>query len=305
MMITGDYHHTAIAVAKDVGMIQADHYIIVIDAADQPQPVSEQSAKRISFSASPLSYLSLPAETNAAPSSRSACQHTTALLTQSAGTSPSVLSAAVSAVDAHSDSVLQAESQLPAALSLVHDPHAPSRPADTAGLSHPQQPSTLSQLPHQSSLHGQLRVVIGTTAEDVGLTHALQTMACGHAQCAVTGAAFEHLLQTSDLSVLETVMRNVVVLARMKPHQKGQVMDLLSVRGLHQMHEGRPRHIQASLPSSVSTHVTSQSQRFLGPNTPPPVPPAPAPSHPIHGLASSLLVPQCMLTQNILSCQSS
>ena len=32
MMVTGDYHHTAIAVARDVGMLQPDSPIIVIDA---------------------------------------------------------------------------------------------------------------------------------------------------------------------------------------------------------------------------------------------------------------------------------
>ena len=38
MIITGDYHHTAIAVAKNVGMLQAGREIVVIDAVQQCQP---------------------------------------------------------------------------------------------------------------------------------------------------------------------------------------------------------------------------------------------------------------------------
>ena len=71
----------------------------------------------------------------------------------------------------------------------------------------------------------------------------LTALAEGRMQCAVTGDAFEHLLQHHDLSVLETVMRNGVIFSRMRPHQKGQVMDLLSIRGIHQQFNGRPRHI--------------------------------------------------------------
>jgi len=37
----------------------------------------------------------------------------------------------------------------------------------------------------------------------------------------VTGEAFELLLQLPDHSVLEAVMQNVVLFARMMPHQKG------------------------------------------------------------------------------------
>ena len=63
-------------------------------------------------------------------------------------------------------------------------------------------------------------------------------------QCAVTGEAFEMLLQLKEASLLETVMRNAVIFSRMQPHQKGQVMDLLGGRGIHQPNQGNPRHIQ-------------------------------------------------------------
>lgn len=68
----------------------------------------------------------------------------------------------------------------------------------------------------------------------------------GQAQCCVTGPAFEHMLQHEDLSVLETIMLNVVVFARMRSHQKGQVMDLLGARGLHQVFNGQQRLIPVS-----------------------------------------------------------
>ena len=81
---------------------------------------------------------------------------------------------------------------------------------------------------------------------------ALTALAEGHLQCTVTGDAFDHMLQLGDTSLLESVMRNAVVFARMKPHQKGQVVDLLSATGIHQLFDGQPRHIQVSLPFAES-----------------------------------------------------
>ena len=83
--------------------------------------------------------------------------------------------------------------------------------------------------------------------EDLEASQALTALAEGQMQCAVTGDAFEHLLQHHDLSVLETVMRNVVVFSRMQPHQKGQVMDLLGIRGMHELFNGRTRFIPVSI----------------------------------------------------------
>ena len=73
---------------------------------------------------------------------------------------------------------------------------------------------------------------------------ALTALAEGQMQCAVTGDAFQLLLQLPDESALQAVMRNVVVFARMKPHQKAQVMNLLNARGLYQLQQGMLRHIQ-------------------------------------------------------------
>ena len=68
----------------------------------------------------------------------------------------------------------------------------------------------------------------------------------GDAQCCVTGAAFEHMLQLGDQSLLEIVMHNVVVFSRMKSEQKGQVMDLLGSKGLQHVHGGQQQHIAVS-----------------------------------------------------------
>ena len=78
----------------------------------------------------------------------------------------------------------------------------------------------------------------------MGAPETLAALAEGHMQCAVTGAAFEVLLQHGDMSVLEAVMRSAVVFSRMQPHQKGQVVDLLGTRGIHQLCGGEARHIQ-------------------------------------------------------------
>ena len=68
----------------------------------------------------------------------------------------------------------------------------------------------------------------------------------GDAQCCVTGVAFEHMLQLGDQSLLETIMRNVVVFSRMKAHQKGEVMDLLGSKGLYRVINGQQHHIAVS-----------------------------------------------------------
>ena len=84
-----------------------------------------------------------------------------------------------------------------------------------------------------------LRFVTGDNGNEVNGMQALSALAEGHMQWAVTGDALQLLLQLPDVSVLNAVMRNVVVFARMKPFQKGQVMNLLNARGLHQMHGGQ------------------------------------------------------------------
>ena len=95
----------------------------------------------------------------------------------------------------------------------------------------------------ESGLRG-LTFTSGADRHHMEPGEAFTAMTEGRLQCAVTGAAFEQLLQLRDLSLLEAVMRNAVVFSRMQPHQKGQVVHLLGSRGIHQPFEGHPRHIQ-------------------------------------------------------------
>ncbi len=100
---------------------------------------------------------------------------------------------------------------------------------------------------------------MGEVGQEVEAKKAITTMVEGQQRCAVTGDAFELLLQLPDQSVLEAVMQNVVVFARMKPHQKGQVMSLLNTRGIYQMHAGKQRHIQVHTP----TWTTSVTHTYM------------------------------------------
>ena len=53
----------------------------------------------------------------------------------------------------------------------------------------------------------------------------------GH-QCIITGPVFEYMLQHAEPVFLETVLRNVAVCARMRSHQKAQLVQLLGTHGL-------------------------------------------------------------------------
>ncbi len=101
---------------------------------------------------------------------------------------------------------------------------------------------------HDFAIKG-LSFTSGTGKHHVMDPHeALTSLTEGTVQCAITGDAFEYLLQMRDVSLLEAVMRNAVTFSRMQPHQKGQVMDLLGTRGILQHFEGQPRHIQVGEP---------------------------------------------------------
>ena len=124
-----------------------------------------------------------------------------------------------------------------------HPQPAPGHPQEPQG--HPQSPSS-----HPQQLCQGLRVTLegkGEVYQGESALQALTSVAQGQAQCCVTGPAFNQLLQQADPSVLEIVMQNVVVFARMQSHQKGQVMELLGARGLHQIVGNQQQHIQVKL----------------------------------------------------------
>ena len=105
-----------------------------------------------------------------------------------------------------------------------------------------------------------LRFVSAQDNQDCQAATAVTALAEGQLQCAVTGDAFDHMLQLGDVSLLESVMRNAVVFARMKPHQKGQVMDLLGSTGIHQICDGQAQRVQVRL--SFKQPACLQSANF-------------------------------------------
>ena len=314
-MITGDYHHTALAVAKDVGMLKPQDSVVVIDVAAIPQQpldpsllltprtvskalsppaqarshvthhtTAAQQASGLGQSqgqvAQPAAAISVPAmkskrvkwdsalgtkkdlgdgDTLASQlSTQEMSERKSSPLQTAQDTVSPTVPAKLSAQVKHKCSPLQIPSDNSADPSSVLAP--PPQGAD-------QGPSMLtpSGRPPRLPLEGlafQPAAGVGT----LGASEALAALAEGQMQCAVTGDAFGHLLQHHDLSVLEAVLRSAVVFSRMQPHQKGQVMDLLGSRGIHQMFDGQPRHIQVCCPrlyiaNLVSAHVHTNAHQ--------------------------------------------
>ncbi|DBA88976.1 TPA: hypothetical protein ACH3X2_000200 [Trebouxia sp. C0005] len=281
MMITGDYHHTAIAVAKHVGMIKPQGQVVVIDTVAQ----AESAAVAPPSASSCLKHLdTIPAQqagdvaaqqhvTWQPPitrliSERVSCvqnpeaeegqeQHQLSAHDQSQGDDGQAESGAAVAPEPgklqpqqlSGQSLYPAESQVEVLLFSSCPPYA-SMPESIPTPSGNPRPGTLEGLrfrvgsrgnPRPRTLEGLRFSVGGGETRDSSV--ALCAMAEGQMQCAVTGNALERLLQLSDLSVLETVMRSAVVFSRMQPHQKGQVMDLLGMMGVHQIFKGQSRFI--------------------------------------------------------------
>ncbi len=310
-MITGDYHHTAISVAKGAGMIPpAGKLVIIQAAAEAAKPFTmtlvrgshdrgTQGSARVSKSTqhhiawAPEQKLlqhvqwQLPPQHLVSPPQQ---------LQQSVPEQPGDCSAALAIASSSVDPATQPVQQSAAAQERHHQPrhrkqHASIR-LSTQLLQHPttsvqqqgdnpcnslvqeqdQESHPGRHLPgqlQQGSLHmphdhlrdpldqpdarqdeptqnqhgsacpkdpcaGLLFTCQGYSPEQEPETahEALQSMAQGQAQCCVTGQAFDHMLQCQDpAAVLDTVMQNAAVFARMRSHQKGQVMELLSSRG--------------------------------------------------------------------------
>ena len=249
MMITGDYHQTAVAVAWGVGMVPAGGVVHVIDrqpttAAVSPpsSPVHISSAKSLFprgvEKSGVLSRLPSLAWSRLRPSKPMA----------------EAVAVELDPVDVSRDELL-ASPRGHVSVLTAHGPQptgraSPLRPALKITSSLDSESTYPGALYPQGSEHFRLqcdglRFILGNgdVRQDGEALRALTSIAEGQAQCAVTGAAFEHLLQQEDLSVLEAVLQNAVVFARMRPHQKAQVLSLLGGGGLHQVFQGRHRHI--------------------------------------------------------------
>ena len=207
-MITGDYHHTALAVAKQAGMLSAHREVIIVDTSRQSQLHTEKSS---------VSQRTV-AET----------EPSTSHLAEAPPVTPEI----------SRQTSLQLSTQLPedqnAAVARLLSAHS----SDLVSLR-----ARLVNLVRTDEQSAGLRFVSGDSNQEIEQSLALASLAQGRAQCAVTGAGFELLLQQSDLSTLEVIMQSSIVFARMQPHQKGQVMHLVTRRGLHQMTPNGSRYI--------------------------------------------------------------
>lgn len=243
MMITGDYHYTAIAVARDVGMVKPGGQVLIIET-------NGLSLLRSAMQ-SPLSAANTMAESKFTPHVSFA-----RLSSNRAGHWGSAHD-----VDADEQRISVAGAKQAGSQQLSNRYGLLARPATStyAPLSVPEQfaassdcspsPVSLRDLSistPEAPLEIPWEGLKFTTAahEALDTPRAIAALAEGQMQCAVTGDAFQYLLQQCDLSLLETVMRNAVVFSRMQPHQKGQVMDLLGMSGIHQLFDGQTRFVQ-------------------------------------------------------------
>ena len=208
LIISGDYHHTALAVARQAGMVQPQTEIVIIDTYKQAGVRTELSSL------------------NRAIEEPSTCVD---ILTASPE-----LSRETSLPDADRD-LARLASTLPSLSTRTSN--LVSLRARLVNLTRTSD--------EQATITG-LRFVLGENNQELEQSQAVTALAEGHAQCAVTGAAFELLLHQQDLSLLDVAMRNAIVFARMAPHQKGQVMDLITMRGIHQMTARGSRFIPVS-----------------------------------------------------------
>ena len=286
-MITGDYHHTAIAVARDVGMVKPQGMVIIIDTATSSQPILDPPLL------TPHDPLQPPLQTPHTPSTAlpsdvrpgfSSIQQLPSAV-QQAGDRHSYQSLDQQHVALTADPVIKTRhvswdhvledgkgvsqgkpAVLPQSSAAVRTSHVskllqiPAEATAKSGLAFSETPRPGPRLTTPESRRPPLEGLTFVTAGlgNLEASQALAALAAGQMQCAVTGDALESLLQQRDLSSLETVMRNAVVFSRMQPHQKGQVMDLLSTRGIHQLFDGQPRFIQV-LVQTVTVDLSNLS----------------------------------------------
>ena len=214
LMVTGDDRRTAVAVAREVGMLSEQGPVLVIDTTPSAgqQPTQQDPLRTSHHHADPALAPSIPSTPARPP-----------LRTKS---SPAFTPLRAQSSPAHT---------LGPAMELGR----------TAGLTRAKS-GTSFLAPLAASLQRELRFqagVEGGQGTEWGTVQAMTAMAEGQVQCAVTGDAFEQLLQQTDALLLSAVMRSAVVFASMKPHQKAQVVDLLNKRGLHRHSEHHPHYI--------------------------------------------------------------
>ena len=287
IMVTGDHHLTAMAVAQVTGMmnIKRPHILIAQpDAIFLPNVSSLDSSigpaytlgQRRTQSSTPVdlkAHAALVSQPQPSSSSRSKSlsQVELSALKGVSGVSfsskPLVTKAALQQI-IPPQAAHKTINQLPNS----HGDAQPQQPPHTDGV--PQslfrarstEPFTHSQLSAQTSVddlahlqqpasaepdlgHDELTFFIADEAKLVMLSRreAFAMIATGH-QCVITGSVFDYLLHEADPTLLETVLHNVAVCARMKAQQKAQLVNLLSEQGMT-VSSTRKFKVQQALPT--------------------------------------------------------
>lgn len=258
-MITGDYHHTGIAVARDVGMLKPDGKVVVIDTSPLV-PHMPTDAKP----SHPLAIKSVAASLSQGRFERSVSfplvRQKQSSVKSPGGSAANLNDSGHSVVQNLSPTGVLAAEMVPDSLFAQECPSGSAQllsgcaqfAAEEGRWVHcstrlGQGPIAITDPPPTSwpLLEG-LRFLT-MQHEPLEASKAIRALAEGQMLCAVTGDAFTYLLQQRDLSVLETVLRNVIVFSRMRPYQKGQVMDLMGMTGIYQLFQGQARFIPVRL----------------------------------------------------------
>ncbi|KAL0028992.1 hypothetical protein WJX77_010388 [Trebouxia sp. C0004] len=260
MMLTGDYHQTAIAAARGVGILPSGSQLVIIQAKSELQS-TEQPPSHVPSAFDGSHSLRLPEYPVVTTFNGFAKSDG-----QKAGCSQDYGSKVGGSMSGQHPSFTMLCGTTTADNAVSCDPVSPFSVAQEQPLLQKssqqhschqlssQEQSCQQVLSQQQSLHQQSyqrssceNLVFTLQSEDgeeeIDAQRATTSLAQGLLQCCVTGPAFEGMLLQADGPVVQAIMSSLVVCARMKGQQKGQVIDLLSQRGLHLTLQGEQCHL--------------------------------------------------------------
>ncbi|KAL3153008.1 hypothetical protein ABBQ38_012035 [Trebouxia sp. C0009 RCD-2024] len=230
MMVTGDHIWTAASVSYASGIVKERVPLVIIDKTDPPPSFAPRQIGTEEITNTRQHFVPTS-------SSEPAWQSLLALDdAKLASAEPQVEHSARSQGRVRFETSL-ARSRQPVAIqaepSGVLEQPQPLHTGDplqkTAPLSLPQTPFSQPEGGHASLKC--LLAGVTNPAKVLSYTEALQLIAEGTV-CAVTGSAFDHLLQLSEPAVMQSVLQSLVLAARMQSHQKAQLVKMLSCQGL-------------------------------------------------------------------------
>ncbi|KAL3153004.1 hypothetical protein ABBQ38_012031 [Trebouxia sp. C0009 RCD-2024] len=231
MMVTGDHIWTAASVACASGIVKGGVPLVLLDKVDPPpssalrlistEEITSPPQRLVPTSSSESSWQSLLADHAKLASAEPQVE-----LEHSAG-SQGRARIETNLAQSHQPAANQAEPS--GVLEQPQPLHTGDTPPMTAPLNSPQTPSSQPEGGHASLMC----MLAGVTNPSKVLSHteAFQLIAEGTI-CAVTGSAFDHMLQLSEPAVMHSVLQSLVVAARMQSHQKAQLVKMLSCQGL-------------------------------------------------------------------------